>query len=93
MVGICRLCYEEEELCKQSHIIPNFMYQDLFDEKNRMHLIQSEVGTMKKRGYRQSGEFDTDILCYTCDNETLGKLDRYASLILYDGYPKILEKS
>ena len=36
-------------------------------------------------------EFDKDILCHSCDNETLGKLERYASLILYDGYPKIVE--
>jgi hypothetical protein len=89
MVGKCKLCFEEKELCKRSHIIPSFMYQDLFDEKNRIYQIQSEGGTIKQRGYRQTGEFDKDILCHSCDNEALGKLDRYASLILYDGYSKI----
>jgi len=91
MVGKCRLCCEERELCKQSHIIPNFMYQDLFDGKNRMQVIKSRAGTIKQGGYRQTGEFDSYILCSPCDNEKLGRLDRYASLILYDGHPKILQ--
>ena len=78
-------------MCQRSHIIPDFMYQDFFDEKHRIHLIQSDVGTVRQRGYRQTGEHDKDILCHSCDNESLGRLDRYASLILYDGRPKILE--
>jgi hypothetical protein len=93
MIGKCKLCGEEKELCKQSHIIPNFMYQDLFDEKNRLHAIHCKEGIPQERGCRQTGEFDKDILCHSCDNEVLGKLDRYASLILYDGYPKIAENS
>ncbi len=91
MVSKCKLCCKEKELCKQSHIIPNFMYKDLFDENNRMHAIQSAVGAIKQKGYPQTGGFDKHILCHSCDNQKLGKLDRYASLILYDGYPKILE--
>ena len=91
MVGKCKLCGEAKKLCEQSHIIPNFMYQDLFDENNRMHAIQIKESKIKQLGYRQTGEFDKHILCHSCDNETLGKLDRYASLILYDGYPKIFE--
>lgn len=67
------------------------MYQDLFDENNRMHAIKGKKNSLKQIGYRQTGEFDKHILCPCCDNEKLGKLDRYASLILYGGYPKILE--
>ena len=91
MVGQCKLCRKEKQLCKQSHIIPNFMHKDLFDENNRMHAIKSEQGTLRKIRYSQTGEFEKNILCHSCDNETLGKLDRYASLILYDGYPKTYE--
>jgi len=91
MIGKCKLCGEEKELCKQSHIIPNFMYQDLFDKKNRMHMIQRKKGAFQQIGYRQSGEFDKFILCHNCDNKVLGKLERYASLILYGVYPKILK--
>jgi hypothetical protein len=86
MNGICKLCGEEKKLCKQSHIIPNFMYKDLFDEKNRIHKIQSQQGKIEQRGICQTGEFDINILCQKCDNSILGKLERYASLILYDGY-------
>ncbi len=91
MVGKCKLCFGEKELCKQSHIIPNFMYKGIFDDKNRLLLVGSEKGILTERGYRQTGEFDNQILRHSCDNVTLGKLDRYASLILYDGYPKIFE--
>lgn len=92
MVGKCKLCGEDKELCEQSHIIPNFMYQHLFDQNNRMHAIRIRESKIKQLGYRKTGEFDKRILCHSCDNETLGKLDRYASLILYDGYPKIFEQ-
>ena len=52
MIGTCKLCGKEKDLCKQSHIIPNFMYQDLFDQKNRMYAIQSEEGGIKQKGIR-----------------------------------------
>lgn len=67
------------------------MYKDLFDQNNRMYVISTEKDVVKKRGVRQTGEFDKYILCQRCDNDRLGKLDRYASLILYEGYPKIIE--
>ncbi|MEX0805536.1 MAG: hypothetical protein WD688_19785 [Candidatus Binatia bacterium] len=89
MVRKCKLCGEAKKLCEQSHIIPNFMYQDLFDEKNRMHAIRIKESKINRLGSRQTGEFDKYILCHSCDNETLGKLDTYASLVLYEGYPKI----
>src|SRR5690606_7650725 len=88
MIGPCRLCLEEKELIKRSHIIPNFMYKELVDHKNRMILMSLEAGQIERSGFRQSGEFDSDILCADCDNTRLGKLDRYASLVLYDGYEK-----
>ena len=91
MKGICKLCGEEKTLCKQSHIIPNFMYKDLFDKKNQIHKIQSQKGKLEQRGVCQTGEFESSILCLNCDNRILGKLERYASLILYDGNPKVIE--
>src|SRR4029453_7803743 len=92
MVRKCKLCGEVKKLCEQSHIIPNFMYQDLFEDNNRMHAIRIKESKIKRLGSRQTGEFDKYILCHSCDNETLGKLDTYASLILYDGYPKIFRR-
>ena len=58
------------------------MYNDLFDHDNRMNEIQSKKGTIHRKGTHQTGEFDKHILCQTCDNDIIGKLDRYASLIL-----------
>lgn len=90
MMGECKLCGDEKKLCKQSHIIPNFMYKDLFDEKNRMYTFSGKKGVTRKTKVQQTGEFDKNILCKDCDNNRLGELERYASLILYDGFPKIV---
>jgi|RhiMetdeSRZDD1v2_1073273.scaffolds.fasta_scaffold69486_4 hypothetical protein len=92
MVGKCKLCGENKKLCQKSHIIPNFMYQDLFDEENRIHAFQVKNSKIKQLGSRQTGEFDKYILCPSCDNKTLGRLDTYVSLILYDGYPKTFQR-
>ena len=89
MMGECKLCGNEKKLCKQSHIIPNFMYKDLFDEKNRMYTFSGKRGVNRKTKVQQTGEFDKNILCKDCDNNKIGELERYASLILYDGFPKI----
>ena len=58
MIGKCKLCGHEKELCKQSHIIPNFMYKDLFDENNRMYTISGKKNVISKTGVRQTGEFE-----------------------------------
>ena len=91
MIGECKLCGNEKELCKQSHVIPNFMYKELFDDKNCMYTISGKKNGARKTKVHQTGEFDKYILCKDCDNNKLGKLERYASLILYDGFPKIIE--
>ncbi len=90
-MGICKLCGEEKKLCKRSHIIPKFMVKNLFDG-HKIHKIQSENGKIEQRGVCQAGEFESNILCQNCDNKILGTLERYASLIFYDGYSKIIEQ-
>ena len=66
------------------------MFQDLLDDTGRMHVLHSEKGEFSAGGFRQSGEFEKHILCLDCDNNRLGKLDRYASLTLYGGTEKLL---
>ena len=41
-MGICRLCLEEQALIKKSHIIPEFMYQDLFDENHKFIMTSNK---------------------------------------------------
>jgi hypothetical protein len=33
---LCKLCLKDKKLVRQSHIIPDFMYKDIFDEKHRL---------------------------------------------------------
>ncbi|GEM_PF-2942036 len=33
---ICKLCLKDKPLIKKSHIIPDFMYREIYDEDNRI---------------------------------------------------------
>jgi hypothetical protein len=81
----CKLCCIDKKLLKKSHIIPEFMYQDLFDEKHRIFEVLFKPDLQLQNKTRQSGGYDKDILCDKCDNKVLGSLERYASLALYGG--------
>ena len=81
----CKLCQEEKELIKKSHIIPDFMYQGLYDEKHRLRKITplKYVKGEKKVELPQTGEYEGNILCKKCDNEIIGRLESYASSAIY----------
>jgi len=83
----CRLCLQSEDLIKNSHIIPDFMYQDLYDENHKMIMTAGlDVASARKM---QTGEKEGGILCRRCDNETLGSLEGYANRVLFTGKEKI----
>jgi hypothetical protein len=73
----CKLCLEEREL-KNSHIIPEFIYSSLYDEKHRFHEIS--VDENKKNKLPQKGVREY-LLCGECE-QLLSKNERYASLVL-----------
>ncbi len=71
-ISTCKLCLCEKELCK-SHIIPDFMYEELFDEKHRLFIINTS-NIIDKRP-RFSGVYEI-LLCQTCEN-TLSVYENY----------------
>ena len=75
------LCYEEKQLIKRSHLIPNFMYKGIEDDKNRLY----KISTLNLTHFKivQSGDYEEYILCHDCDNKRLSKLERYANNYLY----------
>jgi len=89
----CKLCGDNKKLLKKSHIVPEFMYQDLFDEKHRIHEVLLKPENQLKGKTRQSGGYDKNILCGNCDNKILGRLESYASLVLYGGIELTIEYS
>ena len=86
----CKLCLENGVLVKKSHIIPDFMYRDLFDNRHRIFEASINDGNLKTK-IAQTGSYESNILCKKCENERLGKLERYASMLLYGGTPTIIK--
>ncbi len=91
---ICQLCLKEKELCKKSHIIPDFMYKEIYDDKHTIYKVDFEK--YGKSSKVQSGEYESNILCSDCDNNIIGKLETYGSWVLYgpkNNLPKRNEKN
>ncbi len=78
---ICKLCLQEKKLIGKSHIIPKFMYKDLFDEKHFIHSLN--LDTLEPNKKLPDGIYERNILCSNCDNVVLGRLENYASKIIY----------
>jgi hypothetical protein len=79
---ICKLCQKEENLIK-AHIIPDFMYKDIYDEKHLFHKLH--LSDRSKDSKIPTGEYDSQILCANCDNSIIGKLESYAAEIFETG--------
>lgn len=60
------------------------MYNGIQDELNRMIIanLKSLADTPK---FQQTGYFDKYVLCSKCDNELIGKLERYVAFVLFGG--------
>lgn len=82
----CKLCLNEKELC-DSHIIPEFLYEKLYDEKHRGREFTIEPYKTKfiQKGYREK------LLCNNCETE-ISKLEKYFSDIWKNRIPKIIEQ-
>jgi hypothetical protein len=76
----CALCLKEKELCN-SHIIPEFFYKPLYDEKHRLQLIPSI--NEEKTHYEQKG-LRENLLCEECE-EQLSRFEKYTSQLFYGG--------
>jgi len=85
MKRICKLCLKEANLLSKSHIIPDFMYKELYDEKHRF-LFTTNLDLKEKKEnlkHLQTGIYEGNILCRNCDNVILGSLERYTANFLY----------
>lgn len=70
----CRLCLKEREL-KNSHIIPEFFYQPLYDEKHRFHVLSTK--RERPRPMEQAGARER-LLCIDCETK-LSRWETYAA--------------
>ena len=78
----CALCQKESEL-KRSHIIPEFLYKAMYDDKHSFHVLSSVPelpDSMVQKGLRElllCGDCETHISCF----------ERYARGVLSGGVP------
>jgi len=84
---ICQLCLKDKLLLKNSHIIPNFLYKGLFDEKHK--IVSVNLNDYIDRKFHQTGFKDRDILCAECDNGVIGAYERYASNTIFGDHEKL----
>lgn len=78
MIGNCRLCQEDRKLLN-SHIIPEWAYKTMYDEKHRFFQISSD--TERGKTDRFKGEYE-HLLCQDCENST-AKWDDYARAVIF----------
>ena len=82
-MAMCSLCLQDKELIKRSHIIPDFMYQEIFDDKHR--LVRFSKDNFPRHSTPPTGEYESDLLCADCDNRLLGGFESYGRQVLYGG--------
>lgn len=78
----CALCLRDVDLCR-SHVIPEFLYETLYDEKHRLQVlsvIPDQDNWREQKGLRER------LLCSECELK-FSVWERYASLALKGGIP------
>lgn len=79
---VCKLCNKNTSLIKKSHILPNFMYNGLFDDAHFIHYQNFLDPYYHKK--LPDGIYQKNILCRNCDGVILGRLETYVSQVLYN---------
>lgn len=80
MASTCKLCGNETEKFPKSHIIPDFMYKSLKNEKSQILRLHMPENKPKKPIF--TGFYDLDLLCAACETK-MSKLESYAEKVLY----------
>lgn len=76
----CSLCGNEREL-RKSHIIPEWVYKDLYDENHRFHRLTStkkKVKPFEQKGLREK------LLCDDCE-QRFSRYENYARGVIKGG--------
>lgn len=82
---ICHLCKRNKPLLKRSHIIPDFMYANIYDQHHKLNKFAPAEYVLGNRRIERpsSSEYEADILCKDCDGDIIGSYETYGRLALY----------
>jgi hypothetical protein len=83
---ICALC-KQEKVLQNSHVIPEFMYKHLYDDKHRFHIFSSKGPKHKRQEQKGLRE---KLLCKDCEKQ-LSVYERYVSLV-FSGEIKVISE-
>ena len=72
----CRLCKSTRPLCR-SHILPEFVYRPLYDERHRYTVLSARVDRDR---YAQRGLTER-LLCHDCEQQ-FAKYEKYAAEVM-----------
>src|SRR5436190_785668 len=82
----CALCRNDREL-RHSHVIPEFMYQPLYDEKHKFWVLSaSETSWQEQKGLREY------LLCNACEVK-ISRWETYTSRLLSNRVPTVAKRS
>lgn len=80
-MDICKLCLNPAKLCK-SHIIPEFWYTAIYDEKHRVVVVNPK--DISDQGYAQKG-VRSKLLCRDCESLLNIRYEKPFKAYWYDG--------
>ena len=78
----CHLCNKDKDL-RKSHILPEFVYKTLYDDKHKFHVLSNSENRLKpkeQKGIRER------LLCDACEQK-LSINEKYTSEALLGGVP------
>lgn len=84
----CALCHSTETL-RGSHIIPEFQYKPIYDEKHRALVISSDP--KERERFVQKGMREK-LLCEQCENR-FSRWEDYACRVLFGDKAKVLSRT
>lgn len=76
----CALCLQEATL-RNSHVIPEFLYESMYDEIHRFHVLSAipdKKNSMEQKGLREK------LLCDKCEQQ-ISRYEGYAKKVLKGG--------
>lgn len=79
-MATCRLCLKYKEL-KHSHVLPEFLYAPMYDDKHRFNIMSNVHGVQKRQEQKGLREY---LLCNECEGQ-LNVWETYAANLLYEG--------
>lgn len=77
--GACRLCLKQSVL-RNSHILPEFLYTDIYDENHRGVIVSNKKDKVFQKGVREY------LLCQECETK-FSRYEKYAKKVI-ENIPK-----